>query len=63
MADDDEDDRLLAKEALHESRVLNQVNFVEDGVDDGQEVGAGLTDQPYIIALARIAGSVRGAVD
>lgn len=33
MADDDEDDRLLAKEALHESRVLNQVNFVEDGVE------------------------------
>lgn len=33
MADDDADDRLLAKEALLESRVLNRVNFVEDGVD------------------------------
>jgi len=31
MADDDADDRLLAKEALEESRVLNGLNFVEDG--------------------------------
>jgi CheY-like chemotaxis protein len=31
MADDDPDDRLLAKEALEESRVLNELYFVEDG--------------------------------
>ncbi len=31
MADDDEDDRLLTKEALDESRVLNDLHFVEDG--------------------------------
>lgn len=33
MADDDEDDRLLAKEAMAESRVLNSLQFVEDGVE------------------------------
>lgn len=32
MADDDADDRLLAREAIHESRVLNDLHFVEDGV-------------------------------
>lgn len=31
MADDDEDDRLLAREALRESRLANQLYFVEDG--------------------------------
>ncbi len=31
MADDDADDRLLAKDALVESRVLNTLCFVEDG--------------------------------
>lgn len=31
IADDDEDDRLLAKEALEESRVINDVTFVADG--------------------------------
>ena len=33
MADDDEDDRLLTYEAMAESRVLNQLMFVEDGVE------------------------------
>lgn len=33
MADDDEDDRLLTFEAMTESRVLNQLMFVEDGVE------------------------------
>lgn len=33
MADDDEDDRLLAQDALKESRVLNDLYFVEDGVE------------------------------
>lgn len=31
MADDDADDRILTKEALEESRVLNDLRFVEDG--------------------------------
>lgn len=32
MAEDDKDDRLLAQEAMLESRVLNELHFVEDGV-------------------------------
>lgn len=31
MADDDADDRLLCQQALEESRVLNDLRFVEDG--------------------------------
>ncbi len=31
MADDDEDDRLMAKEALDEARLVNDFHFVEDG--------------------------------
>ncbi|HLM69106.1 MAG TPA: response regulator, partial [Longimicrobium sp.] len=31
MADDDPDDRLLAAEALRQSRVANDLRFVEDG--------------------------------
>ena len=33
MADDDEDDRLLTLDALNESRVLNNLFCVEDGVE------------------------------
>ena len=33
MADDDEDDRLMAKEAMQEARLLNDVHFVKDGVE------------------------------
>jgi CheY-like chemotaxis protein len=33
MADDDEDDRLLTQDALNESRVLNRLSCVEDGVE------------------------------
>ena len=33
MADDDEDDRLMAREALDEARLINKMDFVEDGVD------------------------------
>lgn len=33
MADDDEDDRLLARDALEESRVRNDLHFVNDGVE------------------------------
>ncbi len=32
MADDDEDDRLLAKDALTESLIRNRLEFVENGV-------------------------------
>lgn len=31
MADDDADDRMLTRDALQESRVLNELRFVEDG--------------------------------
>ena len=31
MADDDADDRMLTRDALEESRVLNELRFVEDG--------------------------------
>jgi len=31
MADDDEDDRLMTKEALQESRLANDIRFVTDG--------------------------------
>jgi two-component system response regulator len=31
MADDDADDRMLTKDALAESRVINDLRFVEDG--------------------------------
>jgi len=31
VADDDEEDRMLVKEALEESRLINAVHFVEDG--------------------------------
>jgi CheY-like chemotaxis protein len=33
MADDDADDRLMAKEALEASGLLNETRFVEDGVE------------------------------
>ncbi len=33
MADDDADDRLMTKEAFEESRVVNDLRFVEDGVE------------------------------
>ncbi len=31
MADDDEDDRMMARDALEEARLLNELHFVEDG--------------------------------
>jgi CheY-like chemotaxis protein len=33
MAEDDEDDRMLAREALEESRVANDLHFVHDGIE------------------------------
>jgi len=31
MAEDDEDDRLMTKDALQEARLVNEIHFVEDG--------------------------------
>jgi two-component system response regulator len=33
MADDDADDRLMTREAFEESRIANDLRFVEDGVE------------------------------
>ena len=33
VADDDPDDRLMIKEALEEARLVNGIDFVEDGVE------------------------------
>jgi len=33
LADDDEEDRMLTSDALNESRVVNDLKFVEDGED------------------------------
>ncbi len=33
IADDDDDDRMMAQEALEECRLVNEVHFVEDGVE------------------------------
>jgi len=33
LADDDEEDRMLTNDALNESRVVNDLRFVEDGED------------------------------
>ena len=35
IADDDADDRMMAKEALEECRLANPVDFVEDGIEIG----------------------------
>ncbi|WP_404394090.1 response regulator [Pseudoalteromonas phenolica] len=58
MADDDEDDRLLAQDALEESRVLNAVQFVKDGVElleylrnEGQFTSAQKYPRPNLILL------------
>lgn len=58
MADDDEDDRLLTQDAMKESRVLNQLYFVEDGVEllqylrrEGQYADETLYPKPGLILL------------
>jgi len=58
MADDDEDDRLLAQDALAESRVINDLHFVEDGVElleylerRGQYEDKELSPRPGLILL------------
>lgn len=58
MADDDEDDRLLTREALEESRVLNRLDFVKDGVElleylrhEGQYTDPATSPRPGLILL------------
>lgn len=58
MADDDEDDRLLTIDALKESRVLNTLYCVEDGVDllaflrrEGQYEDPASSPRPSLILL------------
>jgi CheY-like chemotaxis protein len=58
IADDDPDDRMMAKEALDESRVANVVHFVEDGVEllsylrrQGRYADPGASPRPGLILL------------
>ena len=58
IADDDADDRLMAKEALEECRLVNQIDFVEDGVEllaylrrQGQYSGPAGASRPGLIIL------------
>ena len=58
MADDDEDDRLLTRDALHAERLANDLRFVVDGVElleylqrRGAFAAPGSAPQPGIILL------------
>jgi len=58
MADDDADDRLLAKDALSECRLANDLHFVENGEDlmdylhhRGKHAQAGQAPRPGLILL------------
>jgi CheY-like chemotaxis protein len=58
MADDDEDDRLIVREALDEAKLANDVRFVVDGEDlmdylrhDGAYTDAGCAPRPDLILL------------
>jgi CheY-like chemotaxis protein len=58
IADDDADDRLMAKEALEECRLANPVEFVEDGAElldylraRGRYAARGQTRRPGLIIL------------
>jgi CheY-like chemotaxis protein len=58
IADDDADDRMMAKEALEECRLVNNVDFVEDGVElldylhcRGRYAGRGAASKPGFIIL------------
>ncbi len=58
IADDDADDRMMAKEALDECRLANHIDFVEDGVElmsylraQGRYAGKGATRRPGLIIL------------
>lgn len=58
MADDDPDDRMMAKEALDECRLVNDVRFVVDGVEllaylrrQGAYAQPGAAPRPGLILL------------
>jgi two-component system response regulator len=58
MADDDEDDRLLARDALEESRLANSLRFVNDGVElmdylrrEGRYADPASSPRPGVILL------------
>jgi CheY-like chemotaxis protein len=58
MADDDEDDRLLTREAMEEARLINDLRFVEDGVEllqylrrEGLFADPGAAPRPGLILL------------
>lgn len=58
MADDDADDRMLTRDALEESRVLNELRFVEDGEElmeyltrKGKYANAADSPRPGLILL------------
>jgi CheY-like chemotaxis protein len=58
LADDDEEDRMLTSDALEESRVVNDLRFVEDGEElldylyqRGRYADAGAAPTPGLILL------------
>lgn len=58
MAEDDEDDRLLTREAMEEARLINDLRFVEDGVEllqylrrEGRWTDPGEAPRPGLILL------------
>lgn len=58
MADDDPDDRMLTKEAMVESRILNDLRFVEDGEElfeylnrQGKYTDPATSPRPSVILL------------
>lgn len=58
MADDDEDDRQLALEALHKSKLVNELRFVKDGEElmdylhhRGQYADPATSPRPGIVLL------------
>lgn len=56
MADDDKDDQLLARDAMREGQVVNELRFVNDGVElleylRGEGQFAGDNPRPGIILL------------
>jgi len=58
MADDDDDDRLMTQDALEESRVINNLHMVKDGVElleylrrEGKYSDASLCPRPGLILL------------
>ncbi len=56
IADDDADDRMMAKEALEECRLANPIDFVEDGIElmaylrgEGRYAGSAARKPGFII--------------